>query len=142
MAISPETRRRLMPPALDDEGGRRGETKYIYIYSRARRTESLGTHLYTDGLPRRAVVSRHDGGYRGAWYPASKSLYQPGNYTSFRAISSTLAEGEGGEGCCSCLGGGAHTDRARSPPSCSCILSLRPPPPSRSVLIAIRVFDA
>lgn len=37
MAISPETRRRLMPPALDDEGGRRGETKYIYIRVRGER---------------------------------------------------------------------------------------------------------
>lgn len=53
------------------------------------------------------VVSRHDGGRRrisgSAVSPpplpsASKSLYQPGNYTSFRAISSTLVEGIGGGG--------------------------------------------
>lgn len=61
----------------------------------------------------------------GAWCPASKSLYQPGNYTSFRAISSTLAV-EGGRRVV------ARVSVARTPTErvhhLARILSLRPPP--------------
>lgn len=80
------------PPSPPSTRG--GETKYI-------RAGSLhGAHLYPDGCRRVAARRRaeEDIGERGTPSPfpsASKSLYQPGNYTSFRAISSTLVEGIG-----------------------------------------------
>lgn len=75
--------------------------------------ERRGNEIYSRGIVARGAplsgwlsscrgTTEGGGGYRGAWYPLppspSKSLYQPGNYTSFRAISSTLVEGIGGGG--------------------------------------------
>lgn len=98
-AISPETppSDAVCPPPPSSPSTRGGETKYI-------RAGSLhGAHLYPDGCRRVAARRRaeEDIGERGTPSPlpsASKSLYQPGNYTSFRAISSTLVEGIGGGG--------------------------------------------
>lgn len=69
--------------------------------------------------------------YRRA-HGRSKPLYQPGNYTSFRAISSA-SKGAARPRVSVCAE--TRVGRARLP-SCSRILSFRP----GSVLIAIRVF--
>lgn len=122
--------------------------------------ERRGNEIYSRGIVARGAplsgwlsscrgTTEGGGGYRGAWYPLPPPLSLEVALPARKlhvlpCYKFNLGWGDRGRRRRRRVV--ARVSVARTPPSCSCILSLRLPLPCpplpRSVLIAIRVFDA